>query len=199
MGIVFLKIRQYRALKHSISGNNSIQYNKDVSFIVNKSSRIILEGNLKFCQNPQESRFKGSILRLDSNSQLHVKSNFEFYYGADIILFSGAKLTLGNSYINSNCKIRCHNKITIGDGCAISHDFTVMDSNAHRINGFLKNDPVIIGNHVWIGTRVTILSGVTIGDGAIIAAGAVVTKDVPAGSMVGGVPARVIKQKVEWS
>ena len=55
-----------------------------------------------------------------------------------------------------------------------------------------KNKPVKIGNHVWIGTRAIIMKGVTIGDGAIIAAGAVVTKDIPDGSVVGGVPAKVI-------
>lgn len=55
-----------------------------------------------------------------------------------------------------------------------------------------------MGNHVWIGTRVTLLPGVTVGDGAVIAAGAVVTKDVPAGALVGGVPAKVLKEHVEW-
>lgn len=55
--------------------------------------------------------------------------------------------------------------------------------------------PVIIGNDVWIGDSVKILSGVTIGDGSIIAAGAVVTKDVPPYSIVGGVPARIIKYR----
>ena len=52
--------------------------------------------------------------------------------------------------------------------------------------------------HVWIGTRVTILSGVNVGNGAVIAAGALVTKDVPAGALVGGIPAKIIKEKVEW-
>ena len=54
--------------------------------------------------------------------------------------------------------------------------------------------PVVIGNNVWIGDKATILPGVTIGDGAVIAANAVVTKDVPAYSVVGGNPAKVIKQ-----
>jgi virginiamycin A acetyltransferase len=54
---------------------------------------------------------------------------------------------------------------------------------------------IIIGNDVWIGLNVTILRGVKIGDGAIVAGGAVVTKDVPPYSIVGGVPARVIKQR----
>ena len=50
----------------------------------------------------------------------------------------------------------------------------------------------------WIGMGATILSGVTIGDGAIIAAGSVVNKDVPANALVGGVPARVLRENVVW-
>ena len=53
--------------------------------------------------------------------------------------------------------------------------------------------PVKIGNKVWIGANVTILPGVSIGEGAVLAAGAVVNKDVPARTIVAGVPARVIK------
>jgi acetyltransferase-like isoleucine patch superfamily enzyme len=54
---------------------------------------------------------------------------------------------------------------------------------------------VVIGADVWLGARVTVLPGVTIGDGSIVAAGAVVTTDLPPGSMAGGVPARVLKQR----
>ena len=53
---------------------------------------------------------------------------------------------------------------------------------------------VKLGKNVWVGAHATILPGVTVGDNAVIAAGAVVTKDVPAGCVVAGVPARVIKQ-----
>ena len=57
---------------------------------------------------------------------------------------------------------------------------------------------MVIGSHVWIGCNVLILKGVTVGDGAVIAAGSVVTKDVPAASLVGGNPARILKENVTW-
>lgn len=57
----------------------------------------------------------------------------------------------------------------------------------------LEARPVCIGSGAWLGARCTILPGVTIGAGAIIAAGAVVSRDVPANTMVAGIPARVIK------
>ena len=73
----------------------------------------------------------------------------------------------------------------------------IMDNSWHLPN-LQKEGVVRIGNKVWIATNALILPGVTIGDGAIVAAGAVVTKDVPAKCMVAGVPARIIKENVEW-
>jgi acetyltransferase-like isoleucine patch superfamily enzyme len=58
--------------------------------------------------------------------------------------------------------------------------------------------PVRIGNHVWIGARAVVLKGVTVGDGAVIGAGAVVTQNVPPNTMVAGVPARAIRDEIEW-
>ena len=107
---------------------------------------------------------------------------------------------MGSGFFNSNIKIRCHEKIEIGENVAISHDVTIMDSDAHEglWKGYKKTKPIKIGNHVWIGTRATILKGVTIGDNAIIAAGSVVTKDVPSNTVVAGVPAKVIKTNINW-
>ena len=162
-----------------------------------KNAKIICNGQLKL-NSGSVSKYKISTCRLDEDSVIFC-DGFSFMYGADIILFKGAKLFLGEgSFINSNCKIRCFNSITIGKNCAISHDFTIIDSDGHKINGENNSKPIIIGDNVWIGTRVTILKGVTIGDGAVIAAGSVITKDVPPKSLVGGIPAKIIRNEIKW-
>lgn len=100
--------------------------------------------------------------------------------------------------------ITCCNKITIGDGVLTGMNVIISDnSHGHIIRDENNIRPVdrplyskgeiVIGNNVWIGDKAAILAGVNIGDGAIIAANAVVTKDVPAYSVVAGVPAKIIK------
>jgi acetyltransferase-like isoleucine patch superfamily enzyme len=65
--------------------------------------------------------------------------------------------------------------------------------------GTLDKQPVTIGADVWIGARAIIMGGITIGNGAVIAAGAVVTKDIPPYSIVGGVPAKIIRYRFDQS
>ena len=173
--------------------------NPDTHLLLSQSAKIKLYGNLKFTYNHKERNYRSSILRMDDNSELLVENEFNIYYGADIIIFENAKLQLGNSFINSDCKIRCHKSITIGDNCAISHDVTIMDGDGHMTDGIQNSQPIIIEDNVWIGTRVTVLKGVRIGQGAIIAAGSIVNKDVPASVMVAGIPAKIIKENVSWT
>lgn len=181
-----------------MNGSGKIFFNEDY-LKISKTAKLNLYGDLVINANRMGKNGRSSILRMDENSILDC-AGFQFMYGADIILFKNAHLVLGkNSFINSDCKIRCHKEITIGEDCAVSHDFTIMDSDAHELNGSRNTNPIHIGNHVWIGTRVTILNGVSVGDGAVIAAGALVTKDVPPRTLVGGVPARVLKENVEWN
>ena len=100
-------------------------------------------------------------------------------------------------FINAGCSFQDQGGITIGNGCLIGHNTVIATLNHEEQperRGDLHPSPVVIGNRVWIGANATILPGVKIGDGAIIAAGAVVTKDVSPNTVVGGVPARVIKQ-----
>lgn len=109
----------------------------------------------------------------------------------------GKNITIGRDvFINSGCHFQDQGGIFIGDGSLIGHNVVLatinhdLDPENNRKNHYA---PITIGNHVWIGANVTVLAGVSIGDWAVVGAGAVVTRDVPPRSVVGGVPARVIK------
>ena len=109
----------------------------------------------------------------------------------------GKNLHLGkNVFINLGCRFQDTGGITIGDGTLIGHGSTLTTLN-HAIDPARRADmtpsPVLIGRNVWLGAAVTVVPGVTIGDGAIVGAGSVVTKDVPADTIVAGVPARTIR------
>lgn len=109
----------------------------------------------------------------------------------------GKNITIGKDvFINSGCHFQDQGGIEIGDGALIGHNVALATIN-HDLNPKenRKNHyaAIKIGAHVWIGSNATILPGVTIGDYAVVAAGAVVTRDVPAMTVVGGVPARVLK------
>lgn len=109
----------------------------------------------------------------------------------------GKNIRIGKDvFINSGCHFQDQGGIEIGDGVLIGHNVVLATIN-HDLNPAMnrKNHyaPIKIGAHVWIGANATVLSGVTIGDWAVVAAGAVVTRDVPAMTVVGGVPAKVLK------
>ncbi|RUS42675.1 acyltransferase [Cohnella sp. AR92] len=104
-----------------------------------------------------------------------------------------------HTFLNRRSEILCKQNVRIGSHCAISWDVTITDTDYHELEGTETTSPVVIGDHVWIGCRATILKGVTIGPGAVVAAGAVVSKDVPARTLVAGVPAKPIRDNVIWS
>ena len=111
----------------------------------------------------------------------------------------GAELVIGeNSFINSGCSIGATSSIRIGSDALFGPGCIVMDNAFHHVEPELRLErppsaPVTIGCNVWLGARVIVLPGVAIGDHACVAAGSVVTKDVPARTLAGGVPARPIK------
>lgn len=93
--------------------------------------------------------------------------------------------------------------ITIGDDCvmgpdvvmmATSHEFADINTPINQ-QGAKPEAPIVIGNDCWIGTRVVILPGVHLGDKCIVGAGAVVTHSFPKGSIIGGSPAKLIRNR----
>lgn len=114
----------------------------------------------------------------DNGKNIHVGDNFLANYNVTI-------LDIVEVRIGSHVMIGPNTLIT-----TINHPLTPMGRRKNL--GITK--PVTIGNDVWIGGNVTILPGVTIGNNCIIAAGAVVTKDVKDNTLVGGVPAKFIRE-----
>ena len=109
----------------------------------------------------------------------------------------GKNITIGrNVFINACCHFQDHGGVTLGDGCLIGHNVvfaTLNHGTAPEDRGAMYPAPIRLGKNVWVGSNSTILRGVTVGDNAIIAAGSVVTKDVAANTVVGGVPAKSIR------
>lgn len=111
---------------------------------------------------------------------------------------SGKKVYIGpGSVINRACLLYTTGGLIIDEQVSIG-DGVWLITGSHAMNDpqfpdFYK--PIVIEHHAWIGMRATILGGVTIGEGAVVMAGAVVTRNVPPYAVVGGVPAKIIRQR----
>lgn len=122
--------------------------------------------------------------------------------GRHVVIWSENCVALGdNVEINGLTHIFGAGGVTIGAGtlvsacCSISSVTHAIDDPA-RFRHPVTLQPVTIGRNVWIGTGAIILPGVTIGDDTVVGAGAVVTRDLPAGVVAMGCPARIVRQMV---
>lgn len=114
-------------------------------------------------------------------------------------LYTGKKgrLIVGRNSRLNGVHIDVRELVVIGENVRIAPYTIIMDSDFHDLNNHFADGvskPIVIGDDVWIATRSTILKGVTIGKGSVVATGAIVTHDVPEYSVVGGIPAKVIKK-----
>lgn len=143
----------------------------------------------------------GLQLKLARGAQLRVGEKCVLDRDATIectgILRIGARSIFGH-----HCTLAAKESLLIGEDCLIAEMVSIRDHD-HRFDDYhvpmrmqgASCAPTLIGNNVWLAARVIVTKGVTIGDGAIVGAGAVVTRDIPAGAIAAGVPARVIKMR----
>ncbi|MCC5935918.1 MAG: acyltransferase [Lunatimonas sp.] len=115
-------------------------------------------------------------------------------------LYAGkrALLEIGeNTFVNTATILSASKLIRIGANVQIANQVIIMDGDFHKVGASRepgKSEGIVIEDDVWIATRAMVLKGVKIGRGATVAAGSVVTKDVPAYTLVGGVPAKQIRK-----
>lgn len=152
----------------------------------------------------------GTNFKLGEGSRLYVQSNWDFGNHVKIethcSIFPREPNASGKLIIGHGCHIGDYtiidlvNDVTMGDNVAVGpnctlythdHEYGNMDFAAWK--GGIVSKPIKIEDGAWIGSGVTILPGVIIGRRAIIAAGSVVTKNIPSGTLWGGIPARLIK------
>jgi len=122
------------------------------------------------------------------------------YFHYDGMYSPGKSIEIGNrTFIGTGCEFNIMGSIAIGEDCLIASGCRFVDHDHGTARGTLMRiqrcncRPIEIGNNVWIGANAVVLQGVHIGDGAVIAAGAVVRNSVAANTIVGGVPARLLR------
>lgn len=106
-----------------------------------------------------------------------------------------AALTIGDDcYFGHRLHLHSIDPVTIGSHCVVADNVMITSTDHGRDDrhSVVARGPVVIGDHVFIGQNCVVLGGVRLGDGVTVGAGSVVTRDVPAGAVVAGVPARVI-------
>ena len=125
--------------------------------------------------------------------------------GADVVIKPpfrcdyGSTVTVGRgTFVNYDCIMLDSAPITIGEACQVATGVQLITAT-HPIDPAVRREgwelalPITIGDNVWLGAGVIVLPGVTIGDDTVVGAGAVVSRDLPAGVVAAGVPARVLR------
>jgi acetyltransferase-like isoleucine patch superfamily enzyme len=163
-------------------------------------------------RHPQRIRI-GTHVILDDNVVIDAKGvdnrgieiGDNVYIGRNTIIYvKNGNIRIGaNVNISSNCQMVSSNDMTIGADTVIGaytyllsgggYDYAPGAPKFAEQNGYITKGPLTVGDNCWFGAGVTVLDAACIGEHCVIAAGAVVTEPVPANSVVGGVPARVIK------
>jgi len=167
--------------------------------VKNISTKKILNVGVKYVgfMLPSDRTF------LNIQGKLILKGNYSIGRGCRFDIGKNATVSIGEGgYINANSKIIIMHDLTIGNNCAIAWDCQFLDEDFHTINyknKITRPKKISIGNNVWIGAGVKIYEGTIIADGCVIASNSIVrgffNKE---NTIIGGNPAKVIKENVSW-
>ncbi|WP_445486858.1 maltose O-acetyltransferase [Niallia sp. 03133] len=143
-------------------------------------------------EKEKRSEILQKLLGSSTDSKAYIEPTFRCDYGYNIYVGN-------NFYANFECVILDVCEVRIGDNCMLApgvHIYTATHPllPKERYSGKEYGKPISIGNNVWIGGRAVINPGVNIGNNVVVASGAVVTKDVPSNVVVGGNPARILRE-----
>ncbi len=176
-----IKARQIKYIKQMVS----FELRRPLLYVLSK-------GNIKVSDMQIISSKCKIVSDENGKVEMHNRNHIEDHV---LIHASGGKINLQGCFVNRLCTIVSKDYIVIGRGTTIGPGVAIYDhDHSYRSSGSpYQTKEIKIGENVWIGANAVILKGVHIGEGAIIAAGAVVTKDVESRTIVGGVPASVIK------
>ena len=148
------------------------------------------------------TNIRDGYILLEDSAKLFFKGKASISKGA--MIRSSGEISFGdNFYCNCNISIICSQKITFGDNCILGWNVHIRDCDGHSLfqNGerINPNKDVQIGDHVWIGQDVKILKGSAIPENSVVAMNSCVTKSfTEPKTIIGGYPAKVIKQNIDW-
>jgi len=190
---------EFTSLTFGLQEGASWQLGKGV--VMGKEGVLSL-GEHAYCSVGEQSkvgqRWLIKLLNSQAGASIYVGQRCRIEDDVKLTTFGEGKLKIADDcFVGWGCILSAQEEVNIGEGTAIAEYVSIRDHNHKLGSGAvhlspMQIKPVSIGKYVWIGAKVTIVAGVTIGDYAVIGANAVVTKDVPAGARVVGIPARPI-------
>lgn len=165
-------------------------------------SKFSIKKNINVSVHSTVKIYPNVVMNTEYGGKITIAKNCELLYGV-LLMTYGGNITIGERCsINPYTVLYGHGNLTIGNNVLIAGHCLIIPSN-HNFSDIAKpinrqgetRKGIIIEDNVWIGSGCRILDGVCIGQGAIVAAGAVVNKDVLPNTIVGGVPAKLIKTR----
>lgn len=192
----------FRTTIKGIKHNKMSLYNSSI-----KQSCIRLNGEDNEIHLQQNHLWKVNINITGNNNLIEISPNAKLNLAQIVLRGNDCNIKIGQGTTFGSAYIVCmgeSNSIHIGDECMFAEHIEIWNTDSHPIldeKGNVTNPskPISIGNHVWCGKGCKILKGVSIGNNAIIGMQSIVTKDIADGTLNVGIPARTIREGLNWN